>query len=68
MAMANRCRIEAVQQRTSLEVQISQRIGPKVHSKLICKEKYFHVMKVEKLLYWAKKKIVGIDQKINKEN
>lgn len=35
MAMAKRWRIDAVQQRTSLEVQISQRMGPKVHSRLI---------------------------------
>ena len=35
-AMATRCKMEAVQQSTSLEVHISQSLGPNVHFILIC--------------------------------
>lgn len=35
-AMATRCRMEAVQHSTSLEVHISQSLGPNVHFILIC--------------------------------
>ena len=34
-AMARRWRIEAVQQKTSLDVQMSQRIGPRIQNSVI---------------------------------
>ena len=43
-AMARRWRIEAVQQKTSLDVQMSQRIGPRIQNSLIWEKKnYVHL-------------------------
>ena len=52
--MATRCKIEAVQQRTSLEVHISQSCGPKVHSRLIYTDrKYIWITGITSFfVYW----------------
>ncbi len=47
MAMARRCRMEAVQQRTSLMVHISHSWVPNVHSVLICVNKSRKCFRVE---------------------